>query len=842
MPRPARHQATPAVQNLSISRSGRYQAGPFVMARSVLLPAALLAALLLTPLVSAQDTAVYRTPRPALAAIVDAPLAPVTSLSPDRRHLLLLDRPDSPGIAELAQPELRLAGLRINPAANGPSRATYYTGLTLQPLEGGPARRVTGLPERTALGDYAWSRDGHLIACTLRGEGGLELWLVDTATARARPLTGPVLNAVLGDPLVWLDATTLVIRRLPADRGAPPAPATLPPGPVVQENNGRKAPSRTYQDLLTNPSDEKHFEYHATSELALVTLDGKIKSLPVRGLVTLVSPSPDGRLLLVSMLHRPYSYLVTWGRFPTSVDVLDREGRRQYRVIDRPLRENTATDAVDPGPRNVTWRADQPATLSWVTALGRGAQTPDKATARDAWFTFAAPFTGKPVEQQRFEYRVGSVQWADDTFALVTESWTTTKAQRTWQVAPGTPGSPRRLLHEFNSEDRYKDPGRPATTRNAFGRPVVLRSADGGTIYLAGAGASPDGDRPFLDAFEVATKTSTRVWRSAPPQYEEFIAFTDASATRALMARESPTEPLNYVVRTLPTGELTPLTRFANPYPQFAAVKAEVIHYQRADGVPLSGKLYLPPGWTPDQGPLPTLLWAYPREFLSEEAAGQVKATPERFVRVSAQGPLPFLLAGYAVLDDPAMPIVARKGQKSNDTYVEQLVASAQAAVDELVRRKVSDPKRLAVGGHSYGAFMTANLLAHTNLFRAGIARSGAYNRTLTPFGFQNEKRTFWQAPGVYAAMSPFNFADKVKDPLLLIHGLADNNPGTFTLQSERFYQALKGHGATTRLVLLPHEAHGYRARESLLHMLWEMETWLDTYVKSPPGEKPKSE
>jgi len=812
------------------------------MARSVLLPAALLAALLLTPLVSAQDTAVYRTPRPALAAIVDAPLAPVTSLSPDRRHLLLLDRPDSPGIAELAQPELRLAGLRINPAANGPSRATYYTGLTLQPLEGGPARRVTGLPERTALGDYAWSRDGHLIACTLRGEGGLELWLVDTATARARPLTGPVLNAVLGDPLVWLDATTLVIRRLPADRGAPPAPATLPPGPVVQENNGRKAPSRTYQDLLTNPSDEKHFEYHATSELALVTLDGKIKSLPVRGLVTLVSPSPDGRLLLVSMLHRPYSYLVTWGRFPTSVDVLDREGRRQYRVIDRPLRENTATDAVDPGPRNVTWRADQPATLSWVTALGRGAQTPDKATARDAWFTFAAPFTGKPVEQQRFEYRVGSVQWADDTFALVTESWTTTKAQRTWQVAPGTPGSPRRLLHEFNSEDRYKDPGRPATTRNAFGRPVVLRSADGGTIYLAGAGASPDGDRPFLDAFEVATKTSTRVWRSAPPQYEEFIAFTDASATRALMARESPTEPLNYVVRTLPTGELTPLTRFANPYPQFAAVKAEVIHYQRADGVPLSGKLYLPPGWTPDQGPLPTLLWAYPREFLSEEAAGQVKATPERFVRVSAQGPLPFLLAGYAVLDDPAMPIVARKGQKSNDTYVEQLVASAQAAVDELVRRKVSDPKRLAVGGHSYGAFMTANLLAHTNLFRAGIARSGAYNRTLTPFGFQNEKRTFWQAPGVYAAMSPFNFADKVKDPLLLIHGLADNNPGTFTLQSERFYQALKGHGATTRLVLLPHEAHGYRARESLLHMLWEMETWLDTYVKSPPGEKPKSE
>ena len=812
------------------------------MAHSPRLLPALLAALLVARLFAAENEAVYRTPSSALAAIVDAPLAPVTSLSPDRRNLLLLDRPDAPGIADLAQPELRLAGVRINPVAHGPSRATFSTGLTLQSLEGGAARRVTGLPERPAIGDYAWSRDGKLIACTLRREGGLELWLVDTTTARARALTGPILNAVLGDPLVWLDAGTLLIRRLPADRGAPPAAAALPPGPVVQESNGRKAPARTYQDLLTNPDDERRFEYHATSELALVTLDGKIKPLPGRGLVSLVSPSPDGRLLLVSTLHRPYSYLVTWGRFPTSVDVLDREGRRQYRVIDRPLRENTATEAVEPGPRNVTWRADQPATLSWVTALGRGVQTPDKTTARDAWFTFAAPFADKPVEQQRFEYRVGSVLWGDDTFALVNESWTATKAQRTWQVAPGKPGSPRRLLHEFNSEDRYKDPGRPATTRNAYGRPVVLRSADGGTIYLAGAGASPDGDRPFLDAFEVATKKSHRLWRSAPPQYEEFIAFTDGSSTRALMARESPTEPLNYVVRHLPTGELTPLTRFANPYPQFAAVKSEVIHYQRADGVPLSGKLYLPPGWTPDQGQLPTLLWAYPREFLSEETAGQVKATPERFVRVSAQGPLPFLLAGYAVLDDPAMPIVARKGQKSNDTYIEQLVANAQAAVDELVRRKVSDPKRLAVGGHSYGAFMTANLLAHTHLFRAGIARSGAYNRTLTPFGFQNEKRTFWQAPAVYAAMSPFNFADKVKDPLLLIHGLADNNPGTFTLQSERFYQALKGHGATTRLVLLPHESHGYRARESLLHMLWEMETWLDTYVKPPPGEKTKSE
>jgi dipeptidyl aminopeptidase/acylaminoacyl peptidase len=786
---------------------------------------------------AAESAAGYRTPSAALAAVVDAPLPPLPVLSPDRKILLLLDRPEAPSIAELAQPELRLAGLRINPLTNGPSRLSYFAGLTLKPLDGTADRRVRGLPRNPRIADYEWSRDSRHLALTLVRDAGIELWNVATETAEARQLTGPLLNAALGEPIGWLDDATLIIRRVPADRGPPPAAPQVPAGPVVQENLGRRATARTFDGLLASPRDEILFEHYATSELALVTLDGRVRSLPVRGLITLVHPSPDGAHVLTQTLHRPHSYLVPFSRFPVDIDVLDRTGRREFRVASLPLSESS-TNTFRGGPRSVTWRADAPATLSWVQPLTPAQIAAEKRTVRDAWVTPAAPFTGNPLEQQRFEFRVQGVQWSDDELALVTESWATTGITRLWRVAPGAPGAAPTLLFERKTADRYGDPGRPVMNRNAFGRLVLQRSPDGTKIYLHGEGASSDGDRPFLDELDLTTRQARRLWRSAPPHYEAFVAFTDATLRHALVQRESPGDPPNFFLRSFASGTLTPFTTFPNPYPQFAGVKSELVRYKRGDGVSLSGTLYLPPGWTPAQGPLPTLLWAYPREFLEAEMAEQVKATPERFARFSALGPLPFLLAGYAVLNDPAMPIIARAGQKSNDTYIEQLIANAEAAVGELVRRGIADPNRIAVGGHSYGAFMTANLLAHSRLFRAGIARSGAYNRTLTPFGFQREQRSLWQAPEVYRAMSPFNFANKVKDPLLLIHGEADNNSGTFPIQTERFYQALKGHGATTRFVLLPHESHTYRARESVLHMLWDMETWLETHVKTATKER----
>ncbi len=780
----------------------------------------------------AQNAPAYRAPSPALAAVVDAPLAPAAILPPNRRNLALLERAAAPSIAELAQPELRLAGVRLDPVTNSQSRAVAYTGLIIKPIDGGPERRISGFPTDTHIGSYAWSNDSRHLALALVRDNGIELWLAEIATAQARRLTGPILNATLGDAFTWVDSETLLVRRIPEGRGAPPAAPRVPVGPITQENLGKRTAARTFDGLLTNPHDEALFVHYTTSQLTFVSLQGGLQNLGTPQIYTRTVTSPDNQYILVESVSRPFSYVVPYSRFPTKIDVIDRQGRSVHVLAELPLAEAMAAGSVRPGPRLVAWRADAPATLSWVQALDRG-EANSNEPKRDAWLTHVAPFTASPVEQQRFQYRVQSITWGDDTLAIVTESWLRTRALRTWRVAPGQPGVAGEVMNERSSQDRYNDPGTPVLGRNALGRLVLQRSADGQKLFFNGLGASPEGERPFLDEYDLTTKTTRRLWRSAPPFCEEFVAFTDSTLQRMLTRRESATEPMNYVVRDVKGGEPMLLTRFPNPYPQFAGMKSELIRYQRADGVPLSGTLYLPPGYKPGDGPLPTLLWAYPREFLSEETASQIKATPERFARVSATTALPFVLAGYAVLDDPAMPIIGRDGKQPNDTYVEQLVASAKAAIDELVRRGVTDPGRVAVGGHSYGAFMTANLLAHSRLFRAGIARSGAYNRTLTPFGFQSEDRTFWQAPAVYGAMSPFNSADKVKDPILLIHGEADNNSGTFPIQSERFYAALKGHGATTRYVVLPHESHGYRARESLLHMLWETETWLDTYVKS---------
>ena len=801
--------------------------------------------LLLCPSVlRAADDAVFKKPSAALAALVDAPLTPSVSLSPDKQRLLLLERPALPPVAELAEPELRLAGLRLNPATTGPSRAAYYTGIVVKTLATGAEQRLAGLPADGRITQLAWSTKGRHLLLTVTFPDRLELWLADIPAASARRLVDRPLNGTVDSP-AWVDDTTVVASFIPAGRGAPPAAPIVPAGPVVQENLGGKRPARTYADMLANAHDEAVFEHYVTAELALVSLEGRVSPLGLRGIFGNAAPSPDGRYLLVSQWTRPYSYLVPVTRFPTKITVHDRSGKLVHTVADLPLAENIPipTGSVRTGPRSVTWRADVPATLSWVQALDGGDAGRD-ASLRDEWFTHAAPFTGAPVSQQKLALRATGVTWGDDRHAILTEYWWKTRKVRTWLVAPGSPGAAPTLLFERSSEDRYGNPGSPVLARNQLGRLTLLMSADRSKIYLDGPGASPEGDRPFLDEFDLATKKSRRLWRSAAPYYENFIAHFDDGLVRILTQRESVTEPANYFIRRLGEADdakaLAPVTKFPNPYPQFAAVKKELVTYKRADGVALSGTLYLPPGRSALDGPLPTLLWAYPREYKDADAAGQVKESPYRFIRVSPLGPLPFLLSGYAVFDDPTMPIIGEGKTEPNDTYVQQLVASAKAAVDELVRRGVTDRNRVAVAGHSYGAFMTANLLAHSDLFRAGIARSGAYNRTLTPFGFQSEERTLWQAPEVYAAMSPFNHANKIKDPILLVHGAVDNNPGTFPIQSERFYNALKGHGATTRYVQLPHESHGYRGRENILHLLWETEQWLDTYVKPPRKDAAK--
>lgn len=747
----------------------------------------------------------------------------------------------------MAQPELKLAGLRINPRTYAQSRFVFGSDLWLMDVATGKEIRLQGLPKPLSIATSAWSPDQRYLAFNQVNarEGSNELWVVDIAARSARRLITLPLNTVAGRGYRWMpDSSQLLVQLQPEGQGPAPVASIIPTGPDTQQTSaggGVKA-IRTYQDMLRNEDDAKLFEYYLRSQSALVSLDGKVTKLGAPALTLGIAPSPDGRYLLSERVERPFSYLVPVESFPRRIEVLDRDGKLVKEIAHLPLVEGlpTGNDAVPTGVRDITWRADAPATLVWAEAQD-GGDPARAADVRDLVQTQAAPFEQAPVTLAKLGGRYAGAYWANGKLALIDEFWWKTRHVKEWRVSPDQPTQAPALVREGSSEDRYRNPGTPATMPDEHGESRLIVTADGQSIYRLGEGASPEGDRPFIDRVNLQTGANTRLFQSQAPYYEDPQILLDAEGTRALISRESPTEPTNYYVRDLAAnGKLRELTHFPNPLPQLVGVKKEQIRYKRKDGVELTGTLYLPPHYDPKKdGPRPMLMWAYPAEFKSADAAGQVTDSPYRFNRISYWGPQAFLTMGYTVLDNFSVPIVGEGSKEPNDTYIPQLVASAEAAVDEVVRRGVADRNRIAVGGHSYGAFMTANLLAHTRLFKAGIARSGAYNRTLTPFGFQSEERNYWQAPEVYNTMSPFNYADHIKDALLMIHGEQDNNSGTFPIQSERMYAAIKGLGGTARLVLLPNEAHAYRARESIMQMLAEMNNWLDVYVKQakPAGK-----
>jgi dipeptidyl aminopeptidase/acylaminoacyl peptidase len=588
---------------------------------------------------------------------------------------------------------------------------------------------------------------------------------------------------------------------------------------------------------LKNEEDAKLFEHYATVQLALVDLAGKTRTVGSPDLFIGARLAPGGKYILTQALQRPFSYVVPASGFARRIDVRDLSGKTVHLVANKPLEEGLppGNDAVPAGVRDVSWRIDAPATLVWAEAQD-GGDPAKPAEIRDIVYAQAAPFALKPEVLAKLGSRYNGIQWGRGDLALLSEAWYKTRAVKTWRIAPDQPAAAPELVFSYSAEDRYNNPGRPMTQPDAAGLPRLLIGPDT-TILLDGAGASNEGDRPFIDRFSLASKKKERVFQSAAPYFENVVTALNDDGTRLLTTRESPTERPNYFVRDLKlegAAQLTALTNFPHPTPQLKDVQKEQIRYKRADGVDLTATLLLPPNYDPKRdGPLPLLMWAYPQEFKTASAASQTTGSPYRFNAVSFWGPAAFLAMGYAVLDNPSMPIVGAGEAEPNDTYLPQLVADAEAAVNEVVRRGVAERHRIAIGGHSYGAFMTGNLLAHTRLFRAGIARSGAYNRTLTPFGFQSEERPFWKAQETYQVMSPFNHADKIKDALLMIHGEQDNNSGTFPIQSERMFQAIKGLGGTARLVMLPNESHAYRARESIMHMLYETNSWLDKYVKN---------
>ena len=787
----------------------------------------------------------YRKPPKEILDILDAPVTPQALISPTRDYMLLAQGVRYPPIADLAQPMLRLAGLRLNPNTNGPHLAPYFINLTLKKIADGGETKLT-LPPNPQIGVPEWSPDGKHFAFTNTTANGIELWIGDTTSGRARKLSGVVVNAAYGDPLRWMpDSRALLVQLVPAKRGAMPAASMVPREPNVQESSGKAGPVRTYQDLLRNPYDEQLFDYLATSQLALVdATSGKVTAIGQPAIFQTASPAPDGQHLLVARVHRPYSYLHPHTDFPRLVEVWDRSAKVIYKLADLPLADQVPIEGVRTGPRQYEWRPTETATLVWVEALDEG-DPKKKVPHRDRVLMLPAPFSGSPIELIKTEHRFAGTQWGEKGgLVLVSDYDRDRRWIRTVMLNANNPAEKPREVWSRSLQDRYKDPGTPMMRTLPTGHRAILQNGE--AIFLAGTGASPEGDRPFLDRLDLSTMKTERLFRSDAKNYESVVALLSDDGKQFITRRESPIEPLNYYVRTLAggaaqgatasnnnpgTSATRALTQFPDPTPQLRGIKKQLVTYKRADGVQCSFTLYLPPNYK-EGTRLPTVVWAYPLEFNDPGTAGQVSGSTQRFTTIAGPSHLFFLLAGYAVLDNATMPVVGDP-ETVNNTYIEQIVMSAKAAIDKATEMSVTDPERVGVGGHSYGAFMTANLLAHSDLFRAGIARSGAYNRTLTPFGFQSERRILWEAPELYIKVSPFMNANKINEPILLIHGEADNNPGTFPIQSERMYQAIRGTGGTVRYVTLPLESHGYSARESTEHVLYEMINWFDKYVKN---------
>ncbi|BAZ42626.1 dipeptidyl aminopeptidase family protein [Calothrix sp. NIES-4101] len=778
----------------------------------------------------------WQSPPAPINDILNAAAPPTVLLSPNHKYLVELEQPLMSDIAEMAEPKVPLAGFLLNPQTNAPARYNKYHSLKIRDIKSHNIVTVD-LPqfdqEYSQISYLKWSPDSERLAFTLTQTNGLELWVVELATANAQRLTEPILNAAYGIPHRWLTNDSLICKFIPEERGEPPVKSPIPTGAIVEENLGRKTPSRTYTNLLENPHDEALFEYYLSSSLEIVNLNGQRTALIAPCLIDEARPSPDGNFILLMTLHHPFSYQLPASYFPKRTQILTANGKIIRELEDLPLADNLSIkfDAVRTGKRRIFWRGDRPATIYWVEALDDGNPS-NPATKRDALFELEPPFSSEPRLLWQSEYRFQHVLWGQEDIALVWERWFDSRRQRVWQINPQNPETSPQLLFDRSTEDKYNEPGAPMTVLGQYGRDIIRFTPDGDGIYLNGRGASPQGVYPFLDKFNLETKEKERLWQCQDPYFEGVVELLDRQAEILLTRRQSQTEPPNYYLKN-GNNEPVLLTDYQDPAPQLAGIQKQLIQYQRADGVGLSATLYLPPGYDVNRdGALPMLFWVYPEEFKDREFAGQVTTATNTFSRPMRDSVLFLLTQGYAILSGPSIPIVGEGNAEPNDTYVEQLVTGTQAAVDYVVGLGIADRDRLGIGGHSYGAFTTVNLLAHTNLFKVGIAKSGAYNRTLTPFGFQGEQRSYWEAPDTYNKMSPFTHLAKIQAPLLLIHGEKDSNPGTYPLQTERLYEALKGLGATVRWVVLPYEDHGYRSREAIGHVLWEMVNWCDRYLK----------
>ena len=782
-----------------------------------------------------QENLSYQKPPKEILELADYERAPSVNMDSKKEYMLLSYRSTYKTLDDLSQEEMRLGGLRINPITNISSTVTYITNLKVRKVAEKNEVQVKGLPENPRISNLGMSPNEKKLSFSNTTNTGVELWVLDIATAQATKLTDATVNANMGNPFSWFDDQTILVKMLVKNRPALiDQKKDLPTGPIVSSGDGSVSQNRTYQDLLKNPLDEQNFETLVTSELYKVTLDGKAELFKKADMYAGESISPDGNFVMLTTLQKPFSYIVPLSRFPQKSVVYDKYGKEVKVVNEVPLTEvmPKGFSSVRKGKRSMGWRADKAATLSYVEALDEGDQA-NKVDFRDEVFLWDAPFNNNPTSLVKTQQRFAGITWGDDKTAIVMDQWYDTRNMKTYLINPSNPAQAPKVISDRNYQDIYSDPGNFETKKNQYGKFVL--TLDNDKAYLVGDGFTKEGQFPFIDEFNLSTLKTKRLYQSTyKDKKEDIMSLEDVKKGEALVMIQSKNEYPNYYFRNFKSkGKLTQLTDFKNPFESIKNVHKEVIKYKRKDGVELSGTLYLPVGYDKSKKEKkPLLIWAYPAEYKDKNSAGQSDKNPNEFTFPYYGSFVYWVTRGYVVLDDASFPIIGEGSTEPNDTFIEQLVANAEAAIDAVDQLGYIDRKKVAVGGHSYGAFMTANLLTHSNLFACGIARSGAYNRTLTPFGFQSEQRNYWDIPEVYNTMSPFMNAHKMKTPLLLTHGEADNNPGTFTLQTERYFQALKNLGAPVRMVILPKESHSYVAKDNILHLLWEQDQFLEKYLK----------
>ncbi|MBF0546267.1 MAG: S9 family peptidase [Candidatus Riflebacteria bacterium] len=798
------------------------------------------------------ESSTYQKPPEKVLKVMHAPLTPNVIVSPTHDYMILAAPVMYPPVSVLAEPMLRIAGVRINTRNHGLHNAPYWSSYDIIKVADGSSLHLA-LPADAKLSPPQWTADGKRFAFTLIGTDSIELWIGEPGKDKPKKIEGVRINPILEYEFQWMpDQKTLLVKAIPDGQGPTPAEPTLPPGPNIQESKGGKGPSSTYevQDVLKNPHDEDLFDYYATAQLLLINTEtGKTSLLGKPAIYEGLSPAPDGKHILLEIIHRPYSYMTTYSRFPREVEIWNCDGKLVHKVASVPLADSVPIWGVRVGPREFFWQSTAETTLLWAEALDDGDWN-TKVPFRDRIMMLKSPFDKAPEEIMKTERRFEGILFCDNSSLVLINEFDQIKHWRwTYLSDFNNLKASSKLIWDLSTDERYKHPGNPVFRKLPNGESVIQQ--DGNSIYLNGMGASKEGDRPFLDKFNLKTLASERLFRSENTAFERFVGLNDISNKQFITRKETPQDPPNFFVRTLKEridssagepvwkSELRKITDIQDPTPELRGITKKLVKYKRADGVDLSFTLYLPPGYK-EGDRLPALLWAYPLDYTDSSTAGQVVGSTQKFTTIGHSQQLYFLLEGYAVIDNPLLPIVG-DANKIYDKYMEQLVDGAKAAVDKAVEIGVVDRNRIGIAGHSHGALMTVNLLAHSDLFRAGVARSGSYNKSLVPFGFQNERRTLWEAPEVYSQVSPLFHATKIKSPLLLIHGELDANPGTVTLQSEKMYEAIRGNGGNVRLVLLPFESHGYSAMESNEHVLYEMLNWFDRYVKNaPPRDKGK--